>query len=145
MKTLSPRQRQILAAARRCLGTPFTHQGRLPGVGLDCVGLLVTVARECGFANIDCDDYKRRPGAKKLRDELPKSMDEIPVADAEEGDVLAFWVRKPGNVQHVAIITDRGIIHTQSDIDPSTPASAVVEHSLGEPWCSQIESAWRFR
>ncbi len=28
-----------IAAARTCLGTPFHHQGRAPGVGLDCIGL----------------------------------------------------------------------------------------------------------
>ena len=34
----------IIAIARACLGTPFRHQGRIPGVALDCAGLVVAVA-----------------------------------------------------------------------------------------------------
>ncbi|MBK8745664.1 MAG: peptidase P60, partial [Propionivibrio sp.] len=38
----------ILAAARACIGTPFVHQGRIPGLALDCAGLVVAVAQAIG-------------------------------------------------------------------------------------------------
>ena len=31
----------IVNAARECVGTPFRHQGRVLGVGLDCAGLVL--------------------------------------------------------------------------------------------------------
>ena len=34
----------IIASARACLGTPFLHQGRIPGVALDCAGLVGIIA-----------------------------------------------------------------------------------------------------
>ena len=33
----------VVAAAREWLGTPFHHQARLRGVGVDCVGLVIGV------------------------------------------------------------------------------------------------------
>ena len=34
----------VVAEARRWLGTPWRHQARLRGVGVDCGGLVVCVA-----------------------------------------------------------------------------------------------------
>ena len=39
----------MIAAARACIGTPFHHQGRRPGAGLDCIGLIVIALRAAGF------------------------------------------------------------------------------------------------
>jgi len=48
---------EILAAARACLGTPFLHQGRIPGVALDCAGLVVAVAQAIGADYVDRTGY----------------------------------------------------------------------------------------
>jgi len=37
---------QIVSVARAAVGTPWRHQRRVAGLGLDCIGLLVHVARE---------------------------------------------------------------------------------------------------
>jgi cell wall-associated NlpC family hydrolase len=44
----------MVLAARECLGTPFQHQGRVPGVGLDCVGVAIYAAREVGLNPCRC-------------------------------------------------------------------------------------------
>jgi cell wall-associated NlpC family hydrolase len=44
---------EIIAAARACLGTPFRHQGRLPGIGLDCAGVALHVAQAVGCGTLD--------------------------------------------------------------------------------------------
>ena len=41
--------KNMIAAARACLGTPFHHQGRMPGVGLDCIGLVIVALARCGY------------------------------------------------------------------------------------------------
>lgn len=39
-------RQQIVCSARKRIGTPFKHQGRKAGVGLDCIGLVVDVFKE---------------------------------------------------------------------------------------------------
>ena len=56
----------MIATARACAGTPFHDQGRAPGVGLDCIGLIVIAMRAAGFAVHDRTDYGRRPDGKSL-------------------------------------------------------------------------------
>ncbi|MFZ7338164.1 hypothetical protein ACLS0R_18210, partial [Comamonas jiangduensis] len=53
----------VVAAARRCIGTPYHHQARKPGIGLDCVGLVICVARQIGAVAPDWDvrGYSRVP------------------------------------------------------------------------------------
>ena len=36
----------VVREAKTWLGTPFHHQGRLKGVGVDCAGVIVCVAKE---------------------------------------------------------------------------------------------------
>jgi hypothetical protein len=45
------------------------------------------------------------------------------------------WGREP---QHVALITDHGIIHSYSGV------GKVVEHGLDERWQQRISAAYRF-
>ena len=39
-------RQDVVTAAREWIDTPFHHQARLKGVGVDCVGLVIGVARE---------------------------------------------------------------------------------------------------
>ena len=40
---------EFIAAARSYLRTPYGHQGRMPGVLLDCVGVPICAARQVGL------------------------------------------------------------------------------------------------
>jgi cell wall-associated NlpC family hydrolase len=42
-------QRDIVAAARALIGTPFRHQGKDPEFGLDCRGLVLCVGYQIGY------------------------------------------------------------------------------------------------
>lgn len=123
----------IVDAAREMLGTSFVHQGRLPGVGVDCVGLLVCVARRLGIPHRDDPTYTRRPRISRLKEALAHSMVEVPIDAAGAGDAL---VMRPA---HVGLITPDGMIHAHQDV------GKVQEHALNEEWRSRIDSAWRFR
>jgi cell wall-associated NlpC family hydrolase len=61
---------EITAAALALVGTPFHAQGRAPGVGLDCIGVVVCVARACGIPHQDREAYPMRPNG-----ELQGAMD----------------------------------------------------------------------
>ena len=51
-------------------GTKFIHQGRVPHVGLDCVGLLVCAAQEAGYNVTSPTTYKRTPRPDVILEQL---------------------------------------------------------------------------
>jgi NlpC/P60 family putative phage cell wall peptidase len=126
----------MVTAARTCLGTPFHHQGRKAGVGLDCIGLIVIALRAAGFAVHDRADYGRRPDGKSLMAAL-KEHGAQPASSIAAGDVLLF--RYDGQPQHAALATgpDR-MIHSFA------PAGAVVETALGDYWRRRLVGIYRF-
>jgi cell wall-associated NlpC family hydrolase len=96
-------QHLIVQDARSMLGTPFHHQGRLPGVGIDCVGVLVVIARQRGLVppSFDVTGYSEAPDGTLL-DVLDRYLAPIPYEQAGFGDVVAFVVDKAP--QHVGVI-----------------------------------------
>ncbi|GAB4511253.1 MAG: peptidase [Roseibium sp.] len=126
----------IVAAARRWLGTPFHHQGRVRGVGVDCAGLVIGAARELGIMDIDVTGYGHRPDDEEMERLVRAHLAEIPLAEAAPGDVLLILIdRRP---QHLAIRSDVGMIHAYA------PARKVVEHRIDAVWAARIHAAFRF-
>ena len=56
----------LLTEARSWLDTPYHHQGRLKGVGVDCIGLIIGVAHALNLSEFDTHDYARIPNANML-------------------------------------------------------------------------------
>jgi len=79
----------LIAEARRWLGTPFRHQGRT-GDGLDCVGLLVVIARGLDLPHHDVTGYTRRAEGMGFLDHFHAHLVEIAPGIARAGDVLVF-------------------------------------------------------
>lgn len=129
----------VVEIARTYLGTPFHHQARLKGVGIDCIGLMVCVAQDAGLLIQDVKDYPREPDGKTLIKHLSAQLDRIEVADSVPGDILCFWVSAPHLPQHVGFKTEHGIIHTYANI------GRVVEHNYSAAWRTHTHSAWRLR
>jgi cell wall-associated NlpC family hydrolase len=130
-------QGEIVSTARRCLGTPFRHQGRRPGRGLDCVGVIAWTARELGLSCYDVTNYSRLPQGRALLRHLEEAgMVEVEAAKAGPGDVVAMRFQR--EVQHLALLTDRGMLHAYYG------AGAVVEHRLDATWRGRIVAAFRF-
>lgn len=129
----------VVEKAREYLGTPFVHQGRLKGVGVDCVGLLTGVARELGISQRDDRTYARQPDGEKLLRVLREEMDEVPLEEARPGDVAVFWIsRRTRRPQHIAILSDVGMIHTYADV------GRVVETNVGR-WRRRTCAVFRFK
>jgi len=139
---------QIVAEARTWIGTPWHHQGRLkgPGGGVDCVGLLVGTAQNCGVALEDVTDYPRRPQGDRLLRELRARLMEISLADARAGDPVAFWCAAEGVAQHIGILTDRGMVHSFVEggrgSDKRDPGR-VIEITLDDRWRDRFVAAFR--
>ncbi|MFA4994212.1 MAG: NlpC/P60 family protein [Bdellovibrionales bacterium] len=127
---------RMIAAARACLGTPFHHQGRAPGIGLDCIGLVIVALKATDFPVHDRTDYARRPDGKSLIAALnehgAKLVDEI-----QAGDILLFrYDRQP---QHVALASS-----AETMIHSFAPAGKVVETSIGDYWKRRLTGIYRF-
>lgn len=128
---------RIIQLARDCLGTPFKHQARLPGVGLDCAGVLVHVLVSLGLPCIDERGYPRYPYRgliKSILDSQP-ALRAIPRSELSAGDwLLMRFKREP---QHVALFTGSTMIHAYSG------SGKVVEHGMDETWKKRITHCYR--
>lgn len=129
-------QSKIIALAREQLGTPFRHQGRLPGKYLDCAGLVFYVAGQIGAAYEDLPGYSRIPHDGLMESVLDKQPCLTEVFDKQPGDILLMRITR--DPQHVAIYTGDTIIHSYSEV------CKVVEHRLDEVWEKRIVSIYRF-
>lgn len=124
----------VVAEARKWTGTPWKHQGRSVH-GIDCVGLIIKVAHGLGLSDYDVTGYGRVPDGRELRHLIELHLD----ADAPDvpGAVLLMrFMREP---QHLAIRTDRGLIHAYAHV------GKVIETSLDSRWTKRIVGAYRFR
>lgn len=130
---------QIIEEARSFLGTPFHHQGRVKHHGVDCVGLVACVGKVLELLKYDRTDYSWQP-QNILKGELEKAgfvkrnEDEEP----EPGDVGIFWLSKRHIVQHIAIFTEYGMLHTYQD------AGKVVEHVIDHKWRKRLVAVYKY-
>ncbi len=135
---------QIVAVARQTLGTPYQHQQRTNGLALDCAGVPVYVGKQLGFVFDDFTRYGRLPVPAEMRSALDATLDRVPKADMQLGDVV--WIRFESEPQHLAILGDYphggfSLIHATN----GAGLNKVVEHRLDADWLARIVGVWRFR
>ena len=140
----------LVDQARGWLGTRFHHQGRLKKAagqqgGVDCLGLLIGVARELGLRardgelleRFDVTHYGHFPDGVALRRELERHLAVVEVMGV--GDVVLCDV--DGQARHVAIVGDgregMTLIHAYA------PARRVVEQYLDDVWRGRIVAVFR--
>lgn len=118
----------IVAEARTWLGTPWQHQQRLRGQAVDCVGLIIGVARAVGLVAPDWDvtGYSRTPDGTLLQ-LCDQHLQRIDRSALQPGDVVA--VAMDVDPQHLGIVADYrhgglSVIHAASH------HGRVVEHRL---------------
>jgi cell wall-associated NlpC family hydrolase len=98
---------EFVALVRSYVGTPFVHQGRLPGVGLDCPGPLICACRHFGLvpAAFDITGYPRIPDGTSLQRHCEQHLQPIQQADMQPGDaILVAW--QGGPPQHLGVLGD---------------------------------------
>ena len=130
----------IVQEARSWLGTPFHHQGRCKGVGVDCAGLVIAVAKALGLSDFDTQDYTPVPDGQRLECLCHTHLQHLPLEQLAPGDVLLF--RFDQQPQHLAIAAD----HLQSGlslIHAYLPARKVVEVRLDARWRQRLVAAFR--
>lgn len=115
----------VIREARGWIGVPFHHQGRVRA-GIDCIGLVVVIARGLGLVEPDFDTphYGRFPTG-----ELEQGLHRYCRAISEPipGCVVTIkWFAMP---HHVAIFTGESIIHAHQAF-----RKGVSEHRFDGRW-----------
>jgi len=127
---------KIVETAREWLDTPFIHQGRVKGAGVDCAGLIVEIAKACGYQYHDVKGYSRIPHKQMLQQHIDQDLEKI--TELEEGCILLMSF--DSDPQHLAIYTaDDTIIHSYYQ------AGKCVEHRLDSVWRARVRGIYRYR
>jgi len=133
----------IVAAAMECKETPFKHQGRVPGRGMDCAGVLVHCFKRLELDYNDELGYPRNPfdgQLEKILDSQP-SLVRVNNSDMRKGDVLCMRISSAP--QHVAILIG-DISGRPYIIHGSSQHGKVALHRLDELWGARIMRVYRF-
>lgn len=136
---------RIVAEARATIGTAFAHQGRSGTLGLDCVGLVIHVARQLALvpAGFDFNGYPGIPDGRTLLAEGDRLMQRIHIDAMRPGDVAVIaWKQYP---QHLGIVGDYlygglSLIHAYSG---PGGGGKVIEHRMAPTIMEKLVSAYR--
>jgi cell wall-associated NlpC family hydrolase len=133
-------QEIMIAAARLCLGTPFHHQGRVPQVGLDCIGLVVVALRAAGIVVQDRHDYGRSPQGNALHEAFIAHgfQHSLPLPLIAPASIILCSCA--GVPQHVALITTPTMM-----IHAYAPAGGVIETIITPAWRRRFIGVYNFQ
>lgn len=122
---------EVVAAARSLLETPYVTHQRQAGVGVDCIGLPILVARMCGFVapDFDINGYPMQPNGEMVP-LLDRYLLRVPQARMQAGDVLTVsW--GDHRAHHVGIVAPHSAYPGRLSLIHAYPKQGrVVEHRL---------------
>lgn len=132
------RTRDFIKEARDCVGTPYRRGQARKGLGMDCVGLLIHLAREFDIP-FRTEPYVQTPVGDSLLRELELYLNPVGLTEISDGDILCFWIRSPLTPTHVGIFDSQMLIHA------SELAGKVVRVSFEQKWRDRIAGIYRVR
>ena len=128
--------KELIEALRKYVGTPYKHQGRSIETGVDCLGLVVACANDLGIEVVDEVNYSLKVNPQKLLDGVLGHCCQNFPRTYGVGELALMKFGKMG-ATHLAVITDKGIIHSYNR------AGEVVEHRLNPVWKSRIVATFK--
>jgi uncharacterized protein YijF (DUF1287 family) len=116
----------IYTTAQSYVGTPFVPQGRLPGIGLDCIGVPICVAWALGLADRSEDVRGYTISADGT---MPKLLRKYlrPTSDPKPGDIGAFMWDGDTGEHHLGVLTPRrnGRLMMVHALGPRSPCRVI--------------------
>ena len=139
---------RIIAAARKYVGTPWMHQGRV--TSLDCVGLALAVAEDLGLRDregkpilrVDYMNYARQPRDNFLDAECARRLIARPLAELAPG-MLAILRAPLCHAGIVASVAHNGVPEYLTLIHAHA-VHKIAEHRIDEIWRSRIVACFSF-
>lgn len=133
VRGLTRRRMGAVAAARACVGTPFRPQGRMAGLGLDCIGVALLAARGARVRLGSVPAYALGGDHEGQAEAALAMLGCRRVRSARPGDML-LAAPQPGQ-RHLLVVTDRGGVHAHAGL------GRVVEGPVDPRWT--ILGTWR--
>lgn len=138
---------EIVAAARAMVGTRWEHRGRVPGLALDCGGVLICAARRTGCVAPDFDvpEYTMDPNGKLVQWCEQHLGARVPQRLLIAGQVVIMIVDK--EPQHVGITAnwkDGGLSIIHASNARSTNPPRVLESRLMWHRAQRFVAAFEF-
>ena len=136
---LAPRaffMQNLIDSARTWINTPWQHNQRIKGIGVDCVNFLSAIAHESGL-NIEeiPESYGRTAIDNQIEEYLKRNFTLKNSLEIEENNIILYTFS--GYKNHVALATSpTTIIHANSRV------GKVVEHQIDGIWLKFIASIW---
>lgn len=135
---------QVVAEARRWIGTPYQHQCSMQGAGCDCLGLVrgiwrAVIGPEPEEMPAYTQDWAEPSGQEVLFAAALRWLQPQPGAAA--GDVLLFRMRDGSIAKHLGIAAETGA--SASFIHAYT-GHGVIESPLSGPWARRIVARFTF-
>lgn len=131
---------EVVAVARRWIGTPYLHQGACCGAGTDCLGLLRGIWRELKGEEPCAVPAYTADWAEPARQEVllaaaRRWLVEKPLTSVAAGDVLLFRMRAGHIAKHVGI---QGEVGARPSFIHAYAGHGVVESPLSDPWQRRV-------
>ena len=146
---------EFVAEARKLIGTPWHHTQRVPGVGIDCVGVIIVAAKAVNIPIEDITNYTRSDEFPQLIGHIERYCDKIDIQTLNqvdplyEGDILVFRNRMMLN--HCAIFSGRFNDMQSNEFGLMVHAydgsgiHQVVEQVVDESWIKRLHSVYRYK
>ncbi len=134
---------EIVAAARRWIGTPYRHQASLMGVGCDCLGLVRGVWRDMVGDEPEAPPPYTPDWAETRRDDdllnaALRWFAPVATGEARAGDLIVFRWRDGSPAKHLGIATSSSrMIHAHD-------GACVCEVAIGAAWRRRIAGVFAF-
>ncbi|WP_333682797.1 peptidase [Pontibaca methylaminivorans] len=141
------RREDVVAAARRWIGTPYCHQAARRGAGSDCLGLVRGVWRELYGDEPEpvppySMDWSEPQREERLWAAARRHLVERTTAELCPGSVILMRMRASAVAKHLGIVTVGGaaprFVHAYS-------GHGVIESPLGAPWRRRIVACFDFQ
>lgn len=133
----------FIEEARSWIGTPWQHQARLKGIGVDCVGVVQKSYEKATGKKCEYEiNYHRIPPIgreERLEEILGVYFDKKEGKELERGDVMLFsFKNKLSN--HVGIYTgDGNMVHAWLDVNK------VVEMPMDDAWKRSVKVVYKLK
>lgn len=133
----------IVRVALECEGTPYRHQGRVIGVGMDCPAPYCHVCETLGIPYKDEMGYPRTPfdGRMVAILDAQPSLRVVNKSEMDAGDVLCMRIASAP--QHMAIHLGK-INGFDYILHGSSEHGKVAAHRLCDVWGARVVRVYRF-